>query len=220
MAGRGRHSSQAAATQLPAVGEPVRVSLPGHHTGLRSQVHGVAGDELVIAAPVESPGASPLPLGGELSLSWANDSGLHHVSVQLRERLNGLQRWRVGLVTPPQREQRRTGDRVPVMSGVGICLDGSWQDGTLVDLSEGGLRCLLGPRAPALERSSCRVRLDVVRSGLELDGVIVRVREGVDAMTDVGVQFAGVPAAAAAELRRYLSAAQQELQRLDDLPER
>lgn len=220
MAGRSWHGSRSAAARLPGVGEPVRVTLPGHPTGLRSHVREIAEDELVIAAPVEPPGAIPLPLGGELSVSWTNDRGLHHLAVQLRERLTEPRRWRVGLIAPPQREQRRGGYRVPVMSTVDIGVDGSWHEGNLVDLSEGGLRCLLAPDATIVEGSPCRVRLDLVRRGLELGGAVVRVREGVDAMTDVGVQFADVPVAVTDELRRFLFDAQLELQHLDDLPER
>lgn len=208
-----------AAGQLLAAGAQVRVSLPGHDAGLRSSVTEVAGDELVIAAPVEPPGMAPLPLGGELSLSWTSDRGLHRLGVQLRQRLTRPPRWRVGVVAPPQREQRRAGYRVPVMSDVDVCLDGTWCGGRLVDLSEGGLRCLLVPGTDVAERAPCRVRLDLVRRGLELSALVVRVREGVDAMVDIGVQFVDVPAALSDELRRYLFDAQRELGRLDGFSE-
>lgn len=219
MAARDTGDTSGAAGQLPSPGAHVRVSLPGHHAGLRSSVHEIAGDELVIAAPVEPPGVAPLPLGGELSLSWTSDRGLHRLGVQLRQRLTRPPRWRVGVLAPPQREQRRAGYRVPVMSSVDVRLDGTWRRARLVDLSEGGLRCLLASGTDVAERSPCRVRLDLVRRGLELSALVVRVREGIDAMVDIGVQFVEVPAALSDELRRYLFDAQLELGRLDGFSE-
>lgn len=219
MAGRGWSGSHSGAARPPTIGEPVRVALPGHDTGLRSHVHAIADDELVIAAPVEPPGMSPVPLGGQLSLSWTNDRGLHRLTVQLRERLTDSQRWRVALVAPPRREQRRTGYRVPVVSDVQVGIDGFWHRGHLVDLSESGLRCLLTPDEAVAEGSPCRVRLGLVRPGLQVDGEVVRVREGIDAMTDLGVRFLDVPVGVAEDLCRYLLNAQLELQRLDGLPE-
>lgn len=216
MAQPGWSGAQERGARLPSPGEQVRVSLPGHHTGLRASVHEAAADGLVIGAPVESPDAAPLRVGGELSLSWTSDRGLHHLEAQLQGRLEEPPRWRLAVLAPPQRQERRAGYRVPVMGGAEVCLDGVWHHASLVDLSEGGLRCLLASDAAVRERWPCRIRLDVVRDGLELSGVVVRVREGVDAKADLGVQFVDVPTAAGDELRRYLHEAQLELERLDD----
>ncbi|PSO46836.1 MAG: hypothetical protein BRC32_06045 [Actinobacteria bacterium QS_8_72_14] len=193
------------------------MTLPGHDTGLRSRVEEVNDDELVIAAPVEAATVAPLPLGGEAELSWSSDRGLHRLSVQLRQRLARSQRWRVGVVAPPERDQRRFGYRVPVMSSLDVRLGGIWHRVSLVDLSDGGLRCLVSPEADVDEHAPCRVRLDLMRDGLEVDGVVVRVREGVDAMLDVGVQFVDVAPAVADELRRYLLDTHLQLRRLDGL---
>lgn len=214
MAGRGKRDPQSRSSWVLPSG-PVRVGLPGYERGLRSHVHEAAGDELTIAAPVEAPEAEPLPVGGQLWLSWASDRGLHHLKVQLRERLGDPARWRVLAVGPPEREQRREGYRVPLMGTVRLRMDETWQEAQLIDLSEGGLRCLLALDAVVEEGATCEIDLEVVREGLRLSGEVVRVREGVDGRPDVGVRFVGASTAVTDELRRYVFDVQLEHRRID-----
>lgn len=206
--------------QEPPAGEalprgPVRVILPHHDRGLRAHVHEVAGDEVIMDAPVEPAGADPTPVGGQLWLSWTSEGGLHHLLVELRERLDGPPRWRVTAVAPLERQQRREGERVPVMGTVSLRVEGVAHDAQLVDLSAGGLRCLLPPDTPVVEGGACEVGLDVVRPGLEVVGDIVRVREGFDGKTDIAVQFVGVSAAVVDELQRFVLDVQLDHDRLD-----
>lgn len=206
--------------QEPPAGEalprgPVRVILPHHDRGLRAHVHDVTGDEVIMDAPVEPVGAEPTPVGGQLWLSWTSEGGLHHLLVELRERLDNPPRWRVIAVAPLEREQRREGDRVPVMGTVSLRVEGVAHDAQLVDLSAGGLRCLLPPDTPVAEGGACEVGLDVVRPGLGVVGDIVRVREGFDGKTDIAVQFVGVSAAVVDELQRFVLDVQLDHDRLD-----
>lgn len=213
--GRGREHEQE-----PPAGEvlprgPVRVILPHHDRGLRAHVHEVAGDEILMAVPVEPAGAEPTPVGGQLWLSWTNERGLHRLLVELRERLDDPPRWRMTAVAPLEREQRREGERVPVMGTVSVRAEGVAHDAQLVDLSAGGLRCLLPPDTPVAEGRPCEVGLDVVRPGLEVVGEIVRVREGFDGKTDMAVQFVGIATAVVDELQRFVLDVQLDHDRLD-----
>jgi c-di-GMP-binding flagellar brake protein YcgR len=186
------------------------VGLPGQERGLRPVIRGHRGEELVITAPVEPDDAAALPLGGELSLSWTGERRLRRVTVQLRERCHGDPPCRrVSVVGPPQREQRREGYRVPVMGAVELHAGGGRYEARLIDLSDGGLRGLLPTDASLPEGSSCRVALDLVRTGLRLDGVVTRVSEGVEGSCEVAVRFADVPVAVGDELRRYVFEAQR-----------
>lgn len=206
---QGREGDGAVAPgRLPAVGAVVRAALPDHDVGLRSKIEDHDDDGLVIAAPVERPEVGPLPPGGELTLTWTTDAGLHRVRVRLVERLDDPPRWRVAVVTPVSREQRRDSYRVPVMGTIGIRLDGAWWTASLIDVSEGGVRCLLAGDTAITEGSLCEVTLDVVRPGLWLSGEVVRVREGVDATLDLGVRLTDVPASVGEELRRFVLAVQ------------
>lgn len=175
----------------------------------------VAGGELIIDAPVEPSEVEPLPAGGHLWLSWTTERGLHHLEVQLSERLDDPPRWRVAAVGPPAREQRREGDRVPVMATVSVHAEGRSHEAQLIDLSVGGLRCLLAPNAGMAEGAACEVTLDVVRAGLRVPAEIVRVREGFDGKTDVAVRFEQTSTAVTDELRDFVFRVQLEHDRLD-----
>lgn len=175
----------------------------------------VAGGELIIDAPVEPSEVEPLPAGGHLWLSWTTERGLHHLEVQLSERLDDPPRWRVAAVGPPAREQRREGDRVPVMATVSVHAEGRSHEAQLIDLSVGGLRCLLAPNAGMSEGAACEVTLDVVRAGLRVPAEIVRVREGFDGKTDVAVRFEQTSTAVTDELRDFVFRVQLEHDRLD-----
>lgn len=214
MGQRGEHDQERSVGEALPRGE-VRVTLPGHDRGLRAHVREVREGELIMDAPVEPAGAEPVPVGGQLWLSWTTEGGLHHVEVRLRERLADPPRWRVAAVGPPGREQRRKGERVPVFATVTVRTEGGSREAQLVDLSAGGVRCLLAPDTPVSEGVACEVALDVVRPGLQLPGEIVRVREGFDGKTDVAVQFVDVSAAVTDELRRFVLTVQLEHDRLD-----
>lgn len=190
--------------RLPPLGALVRAALPTHDVGLRSQIQDVVDDELVIAAPVEADDVAPLQAGETLTLSWTNDRGLHRLRVVLRERIDDPPRWRVEIASPVAREQRRDSYRVPVMGTVGLWLPDRWWTARLVDVSEGGLRCLLPGDLVVPEGTACEVSLDVVRPGLRLPGEVLRVREGVDAMLDLGIRLTDVAPPVADELRRYV----------------
>lgn len=193
----------------------VRVVLPRHDRGLRANVREVTGSELIIDAPVEPTGVEPLPVGGQLWLSWTTEHGLHHLEVELCERLADPPRWRVAAVAPPGREQRREGDRVPVFATLSLCADGRSHEAQLVDLSTGGLRCLLAPDTPLSEGAACEVALDVVRNGLEVPAEVLRVREGFDGKTDVAVQFVTTSSAVVDELAHFVSTVRLDHDRLD-----
>ncbi len=141
------------------------------------------------------------------SVSWVTRQGVYELPCAFVDRVSVgpvVRAWRLAVTAPARRAQRRRFVRVPwtarievevvpVAPGMGVAgaseVDGDggpaavYAEGPCVlhanalDLSEGGLRCLLAP-PPLRDGQPVRVQLDVEGQRLVLDGTVIRVRSG------------------------------------------
>ena len=145
--------------------------------GLPSRVEDVDGDVLVVAAP-HLPGSPVLP-GAHVCVHWTEVRGLHATAMVLHERVPGVvPLWRLRAAGDVQVVQRRRYVRVPFASEISVVPRGERlgvvAGGLVADLSEGGVRVLLGSAVRAEAGSEVTVVLQVDGQPLELLGEVVR----------------------------------------------
>jgi hypothetical protein len=106
--------------------------------------------------------------GESLQLVWRGPAELRAVPVELAEVSGGASpTWRVRITGPSSRGQRRSAVRAPLAVPVHVVAGGQRREGRTLDLSEGGVHCVLQgeqDRTGALEVGS------VVDLTVELDG--------------------------------------------------
>jgi len=131
----------------PRVNELVTLIDPGDQE-YRSRVEDVGDESLVVARPLDLLADHRLEPGTELLVSWAAPNGIAVLPVRLvADGTDGLVA--IWTLTPTRDgwiEQRRRYVRVPASGPLQLRLRGADQavealSGTLVDLSEGALRC-------------------------------------------------------------------------------
>jgi hypothetical protein len=112
-----------------------------------------AGDgEIVVTAPKDaSLQLVGLPVGEHLEIVWTHSGELRSLPVVLASISAGEQpHWQLRPAGVAKRGQRRDAVRAPLTVPVRLQAEGGQAGGATVDLSEGGLRCILDKeRAPA-----------------------------------------------------------------------
>jgi hypothetical protein len=139
------------------------------HRSVVDEVGRTPEDELLLRQPVGllGPGATVVDPGTALHLVWCSPSGRHDLMAVFRGlAVDRVRLWRVqpeGLVcTTQQREFTRSGDALPAT----VRRDEQAWAGIVVDLSEGGARCVV--QAPAMPPADEVVLLDVEVEGQPL----------------------------------------------------
>lgn len=111
-----------------------------------------------------------VPLGTRLRLWWTTPAGLHELAVVLDGLpYNRIQLWRLVPLMTPVVDQRRNYLRAPDALDAALTRGPAEWRGTVVDISEGGARCVVdepGDLRPG----------DVVRLGLEVDSQPISVQ--------------------------------------------
>jgi hypothetical protein len=173
---------------------------------LPSRVEDRRGDRLVIAVPQDPDGSGVVRRPAEwVALRWANPRGIGmlEATVTAVTRAGIVPTWELVGRGEPVLFQRRRHARVPVMlPGRAVSRRGVWGL-TILDLAEGGIRCLAPEVAPfdpgeAVEVSFdvdgllLTTRADVVRWGLAPGGVNIVFR------------FTELPRGDADRLRRFV----------------
>jgi len=228
--------------ESPGPGELLDVSLHRAGAPLTARVLAAGPDRLVLAAPVDVLGTpSRLVEGEEVDLVRADAGDLVGIPVVV-ERAGGApgEDWTAVVVGAPQRVQRRDAVRVPVDARAGLLGhrarplgdgvgdgdgDGDGDDGgrssaeqlelPVLDLSEGGARCLVDPVVMPLELGqTVRLRLPVDGLAAPVRAVVVhrRFRPGTRHV-DVGLRFAGLSESDSDTLRRHVFTRMWELRR-------
>ncbi len=108
----------------------------------------VSDDELVVSAPKDaSLRPVSIPVGEQVDLVWKEAGELRSLPVTLVFVEPGEQpRWHLRPVGLAKRGQRRDAVRAPLSVPVELGVEPSLFEATSVDLSEGGLRCILAKR--------------------------------------------------------------------------
>lgn len=167
-------------------GHPYVHDIPSRIEDIAEPVAGTP-RELLIAAP-RYEGNLALPAEGGLAvLTWPTQRGLMELPVHFAgtTTLGVLQVWRMHVAGPALRTERRKYFRVTVClpvrvalgtGSVGVGIKPSMDltlAGHTVDLSEGGLRCLV-PGPPLAPGASLMIWLQVEDSQMELQATVVR----------------------------------------------
>jgi c-di-GMP-binding flagellar brake protein YcgR len=188
----------------PGVNQRIEVFGSAWGTWLPSRVEDRRGDCLVIAVPHDVDGPVPRPADW-LALRWADPRGIGMVetTVTAVTRAGIVPTWELVGRAEPVLFQRRRYARVPVvLPGRAVGRRGAWGL-TVLDVAEGGIRCLASQVAPfdpgeAVEVSFdadgwlLTTRAEVVRWGLAPGGVNIVFR------------FTALPRGDADRLRRFV----------------
>jgi hypothetical protein len=185
----------------------------------RSRVEGVEGDVVWVAAPSE--GATLLHRYGKetLALQWMAPRGRYTQPVQFLGTEGGhIETWRLQKVGEPTIEQLREFVRVeatlPIVASVPQSGEESVESvvvsGTTIDISEGGVRCMLATQGLAPEllqpETEVLVHLDLEGREVELAGKVLRRVQALHGRSEVVFMFH--PSHHADELRRFVFATQ------------
>jgi hypothetical protein len=188
-----------------------------------SWVEAVDDDEFVVTAPKDR-SARPveIPVGERVDVVWRSPAGLCSVPCVLAavER-SEHPRWVLRRADAVQRGQRRDAVRAPLVVPVQLGPDTAPAGGTTVDLSEGGLRCVLdkGPAPEWLEAPGQAigtvVQVSVQLSDLTVSclGEITRRFPREDARTELSVRFVGMSEHDQDEVRRRIFDRLRDLRR-------
>jgi hypothetical protein len=184
----------------------------------------VADEEFVVSLPNDL-ARRPLALGvGErIEVIWKASGALRCLPVVLAGiDLGEPPHWRLRPVGVVQRGQRRDAVRAPLRLPVVVGTGVTAARGMTLDLSEGGLRCLLDRQPEGIAAAPDRQEFDVgnvVPMSTQLPALTVQclsevtrsvVRDG-DGRTDLSLRFIGLPERIQDDVRRHVFARLREL---------
>ncbi|MEO7125302.1 MAG: PilZ domain-containing protein [Nakamurella sp.] len=138
---------------LPSAGHSVELHELGGRSSL-GRVQAATAETIVVALPIDAGIAASTGIGAQIRVVWPGRGGVMSVPTTLarRQRAPQLDMWELTPIHPAQFEQRRHQPRIPVSGGITLTidpdLDSSVTDpatlsGTLVDLSESAVQCLI-----------------------------------------------------------------------------
>jgi len=199
----------------PEVGRAVQVQLGQETLPLPAKVlaHDVAGDTIVLTAPGGvGQGSVVADPGDRMTLAWVLPSGLARLSVAFLGRQNdpsaSVSTWHVEPVSEVSVIERRRFPRVQARQRLALRLpDMEVLAGSLVDVSEGGIRCLVDTTTPAKltsERVESVLRVPAGRIGVR--GMATWARHHGDHV-EVGIAFDRLRKQDAEAIRRHVAAA-------------
>lgn len=132
--------------------------------------------------------------GTAFSIGWLTPNGVFELPAAFHGRESvgpTVRAWRLGVSGPALRAQRRRFVRVPWTAPLTVQVGERTVSGRTIDLSEGGVRCLLPP--PALTRSTpVRVTLTYPDRTMILDAEVIRVQARVTPkgpLIETGLEF-------------------------------
>jgi hypothetical protein len=195
----------------PAASTALSVLPLGRDEALTSRVRRETADHLLVSAPRNGAGAAvPLVEGDLLELSWQADDGLRSVSASPVALTDDLT-WRLRVTGPASCIQRRDAVRAPIGLPVSVSWDGVTLAGSTIDLSEGGLSCVLRSHGDlatgiALPRRGRTLvcRLDLYSDELVTEVTLNRRRRREDSLHQWSVHFVDLPEPAADLVRSHV----------------
>ena len=202
---------------IPTPGVNSRVSLQlgeGART-VPSRIEDTRPGELVVAAPVDLP-PEEVPLEGDVVLvGWASRSGWNQVPVVVRSvHRRPVPALHTSVAGPVTSIQRRAYARAPENGPAEIVIGELTVIGHLLDLSEGGLRCVVGVNAP-LEQGDCAgVRFVIDAEPVNTDANIVRTRARSGVSRELGLAFVAIDSRDGDRIRRHVFAKQARMRLL------
>lgn len=210
----------------PAIGAVLDLIPASRDEAFTSWLDAVDGEDLVVSIPHDL-ARRPVALdaGEQIELIWNAPGALRSLPVVLAGiDLGEPPRWRLRRAGVVHRGQRRDAVRAPLRAPVTLGAEGSEAHGTTIDLSEGGLRCVLdrerrpvpaenAPDTGSLFRAGHVVRVFVTLPELTFTCLseISRRYPREDGRTELSLRFIGMPEHVQDDLRRRVFARLRDL---------
>jgi hypothetical protein len=190
----------------PDVNQRVEMFASAWGAWLPSRVEDRRGDRLVVAVPQDPAGLRPVRRPEEwVALRWTSPRGIGMVEATVTKstRAGIVPTWELVGRGQPALFQRRRYARVPVvLPGRAVGRRGAWGL-TILDVAEGGVRCLASQVAPFDPGEPVEVSFDV--DGLPLTARAEAVRWGLaPGGVTIVFRFTGLPRNDADRLRRFV----------------
>src|SRR3954464_12247196 len=136
----------------PLAGRVVEVMAASRGDTLVAWSEGRQGVDLLLSAPLDqSQRPVTLGIGERLEVVWRDLGELRALPTVLAAIDSGERpRWRLGIVGVLRRGQRREAVRAPMSVAIRVGPEPGFAEGTTVDVSEGGCRCIVSGRRPPL----------------------------------------------------------------------
>jgi hypothetical protein len=194
-------------SDTPPVNALVDLQVDGDDTWAASRVEDVGGAALAVAAP-------PVPArpGAAVRVFWKADGGPWEISTVVDAIVSDpLPTWHLRVTGERRKSTRRAFFRVQVDAPVQLRREDGAAPATLIDLSEGGLRCHVRADPIGLEvAGEVDVAVELPERTVVLAAEVVR-RRAHDLGTEVSFRFLDVAEADGDVIRRHLFAVQRRL---------
>jgi hypothetical protein len=165
--------------ELPRVGTPMYL-VHAEETNYRSRLEGVEDEVLRVAAPLETTGPEVPQAGQAIEVFWAQPRTRVILPCLLVEITDSAPyQWRLqptGVPQPGNRREFVRGGGGPEVQ-LGAEPEEQMLDGRLLDISEGGLRCLLPMRGKFEVGDTISASLRLETADVEVTGSVYRLRE-------------------------------------------
>lgn len=182
---------------VPEVKDVVDVFVADRGTPLLSFVEETTDDEVVIAVARTREGTRvPLPVGERFEVVWRGHDELRSVPVEIVAIDRGENpRWRVRPVGPATKGQRRRAVRAQMGRTVQVDVDGVQMAGVTLDVSEGGMKVVLGHDvvSPPRAGGTAAVQLQLERGEVACDAEVVHLFHREDGRHAVSFRFIDLP---------------------------
>lgn len=196
----------------PPINTAVTVDAASWEGPCRTRVEGLD-HEVVVAAPLHELDARSPALGAPLVLHWQSDRGPMSLEVTLvAKELRNVPLWRLQPDGPVVTTQRRHHARADVLVPVRLDTEHGAIHGSVVDLSEGGVRMVHRTDHPLRTGDPVQVQLCTDDLDVTLGAEVLRVQRQ-DERTSVGVRFLSATEAEADAIRRHVFAWQAKARR-------
>lgn len=194
----------------PEVNQRVEIFGSAWGAWLTSRVEDRGGDRLTVAVPRDPDAPTPRPVAAPaeaVALRWNNPRGIGMVEARLARvtRAGIVPAWELVAAGEPVVFQRRRYARVPVvMRGrvTGLGRRSTWAV-TILDLAEGGIRCLAPSSAPFDPAEPVRLAFDVDGAPFTTRARVVRWELAPGGVL-VAFRFDELPRGEADRLRRFV----------------
>ncbi len=190
----------------PDVNQRVEVFGSPWGTWLASRVEDRKSTRLVVAVPQDPDRPGPLARPSDfVAVRWTTPRGIGMVeaAVEAATRTGIVPTWELVGRGDPVLFQRRRFARVPVvLPARAITRRGAWGL-TILDIAEGGIRCLAPQMFPFEPGEPLELCFDVDGAGLSVQGLVVRWALAPGGVTIV-FRFVGLPRVEADRLRRFV----------------
>jgi hypothetical protein len=201
--------------EFPAAGTVVDLVAASRVEAFLSWAVASAGKELLVLVPLD-PERRPIDLapGERIDVVWRTPSELLCLPVVLSAVLPGDRPcWRLRAAGVVKRGQRRDAVRAPLVGDVRLNVDGWSLAGATVDVSEGGIRCVLdGPSSAAPDRGHIgRLKLELPELVIDSSVEVSRRHPRSDGRVELSLRFIGLSDFDADRIRRAVFARLREL---------